>query len=160
MKLYFRDNFFNSGLTEILTESNEMAGELDLKSAFGSSLHLYGVDGVLKYSGSFPIFSNKWEVFGADGEEVGVLRHRIAFFSKLFEYDAGERGCYEITSPAFSREYEINDEAGTLVASFERVSGWFSADAYCLENHSDLLNSYELVTVVMGMHEIQKRIKR
>jgi len=38
MKLYVRDNFFNSGKTEILDERNHAVGVVDLRSAFGSAL--------------------------------------------------------------------------------------------------------------------------
>ncbi len=38
MELYFRDNFFNAGRTDIVNARREPAGKLDLKSAFGSSL--------------------------------------------------------------------------------------------------------------------------
>lgn len=53
MKFYFRDNFFSAGKTEILNEANEVIGELDLKSAFGSSLDVYGKNGELLCSGGF-----------------------------------------------------------------------------------------------------------
>jgi uncharacterized protein YxjI len=157
VKLYFKDNFFNSGKTVIWNEQQETLGEVDLKSTFGSSIDVYDAHGSLKYSGHFPIFSNKWNVFGSDGSEVGKLRHRIAFFSKRFEYEAYGHAVFEITSPAFSREYQICTEDGIVVANFEKVSGWFQSDAYSLENHSDVLDDYELVVVIMGMHEMQKR---
>jgi uncharacterized protein YxjI len=157
MKLYFKDNFFNSGKTVIWSEQHETLGEVDLKSAFGSSIDVYDASGSLKHSGNFPIFSNKWNVIGPDGSEVGKLRHRIAFFSKRFEYEAYGHAVFEITSPAFSREYQVCTEDGVLVANFEKVNGWFQSDAYSLENHSDVLDDYELVVVIMGMHEMQKR---
>ncbi|SEO83078.1 hypothetical protein SAMN04487895_112143 [Paenibacillus sophorae] len=62
MELYFRDNFFNAGVTEILNGQGESAGQIDLKSAFGSAIDVYGKDGQLLYKGSFPFFSGKWEV--------------------------------------------------------------------------------------------------
>jgi uncharacterized protein YxjI len=155
--LYFKDNFFNSGKTEILSISQEVLGEVDLRGVFGSGLDIYDANGSLMFSGKFPLLSNKWTISNVRDEEVGRVRTRFAFFAKRFEYEAYDRGIFEIKSEIFSSHYEMFDESGTLVASFQRVSGWFSADAYCLENHSDILDSYELVAVVMGMHEIQKR---
>lgn len=157
MDLYFRDNFFNSGVTEILNEQEENVGQLDLRSAFGSAIDVYGPDEQMLYHGRFPMMSNKWRVSGADGEQVGVLRSRMAFFSKKYTYETDGRGTYEILSPAFSKEYEVTDESGELVARFEQVSGWFSSGAYHLNNQSPYLDSYELVAVIMGMHAIQKR---
>jgi uncharacterized protein YxjI len=157
VKLYFKDSFFNAGITDILGEQQEDMGGIDLRSAFGSAMDIYDPKGSLIYSGKFPILSNKWEIFNANEEEIGTVYHRMAFFSKRFEYETDGRGSFEITSPAFSREYEIADETGNIVASFHQVNGWFTPDAYCLENHSDILNSYEIIAVVMGMHEIQKR---
>jgi len=156
MKLYFRDNFFNAGMTEILNEREERVGHVDLKSAFGSSIEVYGPDGGPRCQGSFPFFSNKWEVTAADGGTLGVLKSRLTLFSKKYTYNAAGRGSYEIVSPAFSREYEISDGSGT-VARFEQVNGWFSSGAFLLNNRCDDLDSYELVAVIMGMHAIQKR---
>ncbi|NOU86034.1 hypothetical protein GC102_09630 [Paenibacillus sp. LMG 31460] len=120
MNLYFRDNFFNSGITEILDEQEENVGHLDLKSPFGSAIEVYGQNGQLLCKGSFPIFSSKWEITGADGGQLGVLRSRIAFFTKKFTYETEGRGNYEIISPVFSKEYEISDESGAHVARFEQ----------------------------------------
>ncbi|WP_223068213.1 hypothetical protein [Paenibacillus caui] len=156
MNLYFRDNFFSTGVTEILNEQGENVGHLDLKSAFSSAIDVYGQNGQLLCKGHFPFFSGKWEVTGGDGRPLGVLRSRVAFFTKKFTYETQGRGSYEITSPAFSREYEISDESG-IVASFKQVNGWFSSGAFLLNNQCADLNTYELVTVIMGMHQIQKR---
>jgi uncharacterized protein YxjI len=155
--MYFKDNLFNSGKTEILSENQEVLGEIDLRSAFGSGLDIYDASGSMMFSGKFPLFSSKWTIINVREEEVGQVRSRIAFFAKKFEYEAFGRGVFEIKSEIFSREYDVFDESGTLIASFQQVNGWFSADAYCLNNHSDILDSYELVAVIMGMHEIQKR---
>lgn len=157
MRLYFRDNFFNAGLTEIVDDRQRPAGTLDLKGAFGSALDVYGEDGAIVCSGRFRMFSNKWEVYGADGGLLGVLRYRLSFLSKRYEYETAAGTLYGITSPAFSKEYEVQEEGGPLAARFERVSGWFSSGAYCLDNISGRLDSYELVAVIMGVHEIQKR---
>ncbi|AKG34757.1 hypothetical protein [Paenibacillus durus] len=156
MNLYFRDNFFNAGVTEILNEQEENVGHIDLKSAFGSAIDVYGQNGQLLCKGHFPFFSNKWEVTGQGGELLGALRSRFALFTKKFSYETEGRGSYEITSPAFSREYEISDES-EIIASFRQVNGWFSSGAYLLNNQCDHLDTYELVAVIMGMHAIQKR---
>lgn len=118
---------------------------------------MYGQNGRLLCKGSFPIFSGKWEVTGADGEQLGVLSSRFTFLTKKFTYEAEGRGCYEIISPAFSKEYEISDESGALVARLEQVNVWFSSGAFLLNNQCEYLGTYELVAVIMGMHAIQKR---
>lgn len=157
MNLYFRDNFFNAGVTEILDEKEENVGHLNLKSSFSSAIEVYGQNGQLLCKGSFPIFSSKWEVTGTDGRQLGVLRSRIALFTKKFTYETEGRGSYEIISPVFSKEYEISDESGALVVRFEQVNGWFSSGAFLLNNQCENLDTYELVAVIMGMHAIQKR---
>ncbi|QYR20886.1 hypothetical protein KZ483_24545 [Paenibacillus sp. sptzw28] len=157
MELYFRDNFFNSGTGDIMNEEGESAGALDLKTAFGSSLDVYDKTGTKVCAGHFPFFSNKWEITGEGERLLGVLRVRMSFLSKRFEYDAGDRGIYEITAPAFSQEYSIQDISGQTVAAFARTSSWLQSGAFCLQNDSSRLDSYELVAVVMGVHAIQKR---
>lgn len=157
MHLYFKDNFFSSGITDIMDRDGSVIGSLDLKSAFGSSLDVYNASGDPVCSGSFRFFSNKWHIASGSGEELGVLRMRMSFFTKKFEYNAGSRGVYEITSPAFSNEYEITDDAGRGIAHFSRISGWLQAGAYLLQNESNVLGDWELVTVVMGIHQIRKR---
>lgn len=157
MPLYFRDNLFNSGRTEILSENQDVLGEVDLRSSFGSGLDIYNAKGLLMYSGKFPLLSNKWLVSNAGNEEIGRVCWRFAFFANKFEYEAFDKGIFEIKSEAFSRNYEIFDEREKLVASFQQVNGWFSGKAYCLENYSDELDSYELIAVILGMHAIQKR---
>ncbi|MDO7908846.1 hypothetical protein Q5741_20895 [Paenibacillus sp. JX-17] len=156
MRLFFKDNFFSAGYTDIMNETGEVEGNIDLKSAFGSSLNVMDVHGAVLYSGSFRTFSRKWEVLNGDGEEVGVLCVRMSFFSKKFEYEAYERGIYEITAPAFSQEYEIMDDYGNTLASFSRISGWLRSGAYCLDNSSPELDIFELIVVVMGINAIQK----
>jgi hypothetical protein len=157
LNLYFRDNFLNAGVTEILNDQEENVGHLDLKSAFGSAIDVYGQNAELLCNGSFPFFSGKWIVTSANGEQLGVLRSRFAFFTKKFTYVTDGRGSYEIISPVFSKEYGISDESGMPVASFEQVNGWFSSGAFVLKNQSEYLNTYELVAVIMGMYSIQKR---
>ncbi|WNR46214.1 hypothetical protein [Paenibacillus roseipurpureus] len=157
MDLYFRDNFFNAGVTEILNEREDQVGHLDLKSLFGSALDVFGPQGKLVCSGEFPFLSGKWVVSGAGGEELGVLRSRMAFFSKKYTYETDRRGSYEIVSPAFSSEYEILDESENQVAMFEKVNGFFASGAFRLNNQSEMLDTYELVAVIMGVNAIQKR---
>lgn len=157
MELYFSDRFFSAGTTEIMSGNGESLGNVDLQSMLSATLSVYGAGSALRYSGKFRFMSGKWEVSDQNGYEVGVLRARFSLFSKKFEYDAGQRGLYAIESPAFSREYTILDESGNVVASFERISGWLQAGAFRLANSSSLLDSYELIAIVLGVHNIQKR---
>jgi len=158
MILYFRDNFFNAGRTEIVNENQEPIGEIDLRNAFGSSLEVFGRDGGGPlFGGKFRMMSNKWRVTDSSGEECGVLRYRFTFMSKRYEYDRYGEGVFEITSPAFSRDYEVRNAKGELVVSFQKVSGWFESTAFRLTVHSGRIDGYEWVSVIMGMHEIRKR---
>ncbi|WP_201000716.1 hypothetical protein [Paenibacillus glycanilyticus] len=156
MQLYFRENFWNAGVTEILNEQEQQVGQLDMRSAFSSAIDIYGANGELLYNGRFPFFSGKWEVNGADGEEAGVLRSRLSFFTKKYSYETIGRGDYEIISPAFSREYDVIDESDNIVAQFKQVNGWFSSGAFVLDNQCKFLDSYELIAVIIGMHAMQK----
>ncbi|GLX71247.1 hypothetical protein [Paenibacillus glycanilyticus] len=156
MQLYFRENFWNAGTTEILDEQENQIGHLDMRSAFSSAIDIYDSKGQLLYNGRFPFFSGKWEVSGADEEQVGVLRSRLSFFSKKYSYETIGRGDYEIISPAFSREYDIIDESENVVAQFKQVNGWLSSGAFVLDNQCEFLDPYELVAVIIGMHAIQK----
>ena len=156
MELYFRDHFFNAGLTEIVDASGNELGHIDLKSAFGSSLDIYGPSSKLIYSGKFPMFSNKWNVLDPQGETIGIVRSRMSFFEKKFEYQA-RSNLFTIVSPAFSRDFMIEDERGETVATFEKISGFFSSGAYRLQNISSNMDSYELIAVIMGVHSIRKR---
>ncbi|ANA81285.1 hypothetical protein PVOR_08965 [Paenibacillus vortex V453] len=157
MSIYFKDNFFNAGRTDMMDRDGSIIGSLDLKSAFGSSLDVYNASGDHVCSGSFRFFSNKWNIADGHGEELGMLRMRMSFFTKKFEYDAGPRGVYEITSPAYSNEYEIADTAGRGIARFSRISGWLQPGAFELQNDSETLGDWELAALVMGIHQIRKR---
>ncbi|PLT44246.1 hypothetical protein NYE40_03850 [Paenibacillus sp. FSL W8-1187] len=157
MELYFRDNFFSSGETEIMDASGRPIGKVDLRSAFGSSLEIFGAAGESLYEGRFLAFSSKWRVLQAGGEEIGQLRWRMAFFSKRFEYDSYGRGVYQLTSPAMSKEYEIADEDGRIVGRFERVSGWMSAGAFRLECGECQVPPLEWAAVILGMNAMQKQ---
>ncbi|WP_240666615.1 hypothetical protein [Longirhabdus pacifica] len=157
VKLFFKDNFFNAGETEILNESAELIGMLDLKSAFGSSLEICDSKRNLICSGSFPFFSSKWKVIDSHDNQLGLLRARLSMFSKKFEYETEDSSLYEIKSPAFSKSYEVFKNDGTCIAQFEKVNGWLQSDAYCLDNHSEHIDDYELIAVIMGVNAIQKR---
>lgn len=156
MELYFKGNFFNAGETTIMDANGASAGTIDLQSMFSAMLSVYESDLRLLYSGKFRLFSSKWEVRDAADSIIGVLRTRFTFFSKRYEYDAGERGLFQIESPAFSYVYSIMDTSGKEVASFEKTSTWLQSGAFRLHNLSTVLNSYELIAVVMGVHSIQK----
>jgi len=157
MNLYFRDNFFSEGKTAILNRSNDQVGEVELTGAAGSALYVFGPDGRKLYGGKFPKWSSKWIVTDGDGVERGILIDRSPILSKRYEYERYGDGVYEITSPTFSREYEVRDEKGYRVAYFERVNGWFEAYAYRLTAYAADIDEYEWVAVVLGMNEIQKR---
>ena len=155
--LYFADNFFSSGRTDIYNAEKERVGELDLKSAFSASLDVLNEKGQIIASGKFPFFGNRWMVSGKDGEELGELKQKWSFFSKKFQYHSIGNGTFSIESEAFSKEYTILDNQGAVICSFEKVSGFFSSSAYKLENKSSNLSNQELVAVVMGVNAIQKR---
>lgn len=158
MELYFKDNFFSAGTSQIMNETGEAAGHLDLKSAFGSSLDVYRPNGFKACSGKFRFMSlGKWEVSDGGGAVLGVLRARMSFMTKRFEYDAGNRGTYAITSPAFSKEYVIESDKGEEAAAFVRTSNWMQPGAFRLSIRSRLVDGYEWIAVVMGIHAIQRR---
>ncbi|RUT43756.1 hypothetical protein EJP82_19655 [Paenibacillus anaericanus] len=155
MELYFKDNFLNAGIGDIMNETGGKIGSLDLKGAFGSSLDVYDVGGAKLFSGKFNW--GKWEVTAADGRSVGMLRARLSFFSKRFTYDAVGSGMFEITSPALSKDYNIERSSGGTVATFARTNNWMMPGAYCLNTLTNDLDIYELVAVVMGVNAIRKR---
>lgn len=156
-ELYFKDNFFSVGRTEIFNSSKERVGEIDLKSAFSLSIDVLNKAGSLVVIGKFTIFSNKWRIYNSNEQEIGVLTQKISLLMKKFEYTANNRGVFQIKSEPFSREYMILDEQENLITKFEKVSGFFSASAFQLSNFSDELTMEELIAVVMGVNEIQKR---
>jgi uncharacterized protein YxjI len=159
MELYFSDRFFSAGTTDIMNEGGMSVGRMDLESMLTATLSIYRNDSRLSYSGKFRFFSNKWEVLDGAGNEIGVLRARFSMFSKRYEYDAGHRGVYQIEAPAFSQEYTILDERESTVATFQKVSNWLQAGAFRLLNRSPQLDDYELIAVVMGVHNMQKRAR-
>jgi hypothetical protein len=155
--LYFKDNFFSKGRTEIFNQTKGKVGELDLKSAFSSSVDVLDNDGNLVMTGKFGFFSNKWRISDSSGVEVGVLKQKLSLLSKKFEYDSNGRGILSILAEAFSRQYEIFDEQSRLIARFERVSGFFSSPAFQLTNYHEKFPTEELIAVVMGINAIQQR---
>lgn len=154
--LYFKDNFFSAGRTEIYNEEKEIVGELDLRSAFSSGIDVLDSKGELIISGKFPMLGIKWRVYDSQENELGSLGSKFSLFSKKFEYEANGRGVFTITSEAFSNEYEVL-EGDISVASFEKISGFFASPAYQLKNDTDILSNEELIAVVMGVNAIQKR---
>ncbi|WP_113927750.1 hypothetical protein [Bacillus sp. P14.5] len=155
--LYFSDNFFSSGRTDIFNSEKERVGELDLKSAFSASVDILNNDGQVMASGKFPFLGNRWIVSGKEGMEMGELKQKWSFFTKRFQYNSFGKGTFSIESEAFSKDYTILNDKGGVICSFERVSGFFSSPAYKLENFSAALSNQELIAVVMGVNAIQKR---
>ncbi|KKK39073.1 hypothetical protein WQ57_04620 [Mesobacillus campisalis] len=155
-RVYFKDQMFSAGRTDIYNESQEKVGKLDLKSAFTSSMSVENAQGELLVEGSFPFLSGKWLVKTPDGPELGRVRAAFTFFSKKYYYDKDYES-FEIESPAFSREYTILNAGRQEVASFKKVNGFFQSAAFELNNVSDSLLTEELIAVVMGVNEIEKR---
>ncbi|NBI27523.1 hypothetical protein [Chengkuizengella marina] len=154
--VYFKDNFFSSGLTDIYAENKEKVGELDLKSSFSTSIEVCDEKGFTVIKGGFRFFSNKWVISDSIGHELGIVRAKISFFSKKYVYETRSNE-YHIYSPSFSRQYEITDEAQKLVAQFNKMNGFFESSAYKLTNNSTKLSTPELVAIVMGVNAITKR---
>ncbi|ASK64070.1 hypothetical protein CFK37_18865 [Virgibacillus phasianinus] len=155
--IYFTDNFFSAGNTDMYNGKQERVGSLDLKSAFSSGVDILDVEGNIVVKGSFPFLSNGWIVKDQEDREIGKLKQRMAFFSKKFIYRTYPHGEYEIKSDAFSKEYDILDQGGNLIATFKKISGVFQSPAYELVSHSPLLAKEELIAVVMGVNMIIKR---
>jgi len=154
--LYFKDNFFSTGITEIYNEAKEIVGVLDLKSTFTSGIDVLDSKGNIIVSGKFPMLGMKWRVYDNQDHELGSLKAKFSLFTKKFEYDAYGRGLFSITSEAFSKEYELF-ENDVVLAKFEKISGFFSSPAYQLTNSTERFTNEELIAVVMGVNAIQKR---
>lgn len=155
--VYFRDNFFSAGTTDVYSEDGDTIATLDLISMFSSGVELQDRNGNVQYSGRFQFFSNRWEVTDVSGNRVGELLHRIAFLAKRYTYEAFERGVFTIESEPFSRQYSVHDEGGNEVASLRKVNTWLEPAAYELINDAENLPTGEMIVVVMGMNAIQKR---
>jgi hypothetical protein len=155
--LYFSDNFFSAGVTDIYNSSKEKVGQLDLKSAFSASLDVIDEAGHLVISGKLSFWGNSWVILDNVGNEIGVLKAKFSFFSKKYEYNSHGRGFYRIESEPFSTLYEIYNEDSAEVGRFEKISGFFSSPAFKLTSDVKQLSSYECVAIVMGINAIQKR---
>lgn len=156
--VYFSDQFFSAGKTDIYNELKEKVGELDLKSTFTSSINVENETGKILIEGSFPFLSNKWVVKESNGNELGAVKVMISFFNKRYRYHT-KTETYDIESPAFSKEYSIYDGNKTEVATFKKVSGFFQTAAFELRNESRSLLTEELIAVVMGVNAIEKRMR-
>ncbi|MCP3028491.1 hypothetical protein [Halobacillus sp. A5] len=154
--VYFSDQFFSAGKTDIYNDAQELVGQLDLKSAFTSSLNVENEKGDVIIEGGFPFFSRKWNVTNAEGKVLGRVKDSFSFFTKRYSYTTDSE-TYEIESPAFSKEYTILNEQKTEAATFKKVSGFFQSAAYELRNSSSSLQTEELIAVVMGVNAIEKR---
>ncbi|WP_408009361.1 hypothetical protein ACJROX_03320 [Pseudalkalibacillus sp. A8] len=155
--LYFSDNFFSAGMTEIFNEQKEVIGKLDLKSAFSSKLDVLNESDEVIVRGAFRFFSSKWSITDKNDEEIGLLRQRLSFFTKRYEYKAYDRGVYQIVSESLSKEYSVLDENDAVIAHFEKTSGFFESPSYKLRNDSSILSNEELIAVVMGITMIMKQ---
>jgi hypothetical protein len=155
--VYFQDNFFSAGRTEIFNGSKEKVGELDLKSMFSSGVEILDLDGGVMVCGKFPFFGVKWRIYDGHEQEIGALKQKLSFLSKKYEYDANERGSFFIKSEAFSKHYDIYEDDTSIVAKFEKISGFFASPAFQLTNNSSQLSTEELIAVVMGVNAIQRQ---
>lgn len=157
--LYFNENFFSAGITDIYNEEKEKVGSLDLKGMFSSGVDVLDLHGNIVASGKFPFLSSKWKITNQDTEEIGSLKGKFSLFSKKYEYEAYGRNTYYIKSEAFSKLYEIFIDETTIVCKFEKISGFFSSPAFRLQIFTDELSPEELITIVMGVNAIQSRNK-
>ncbi|MFB1081691.1 hypothetical protein [Jeotgalibacillus sp. JSM ZJ347] len=154
-RVYFSDQFFSSGKTDIYNGEKEKIGTLDHKSAFSSGINIEDILGETVIEAGFGFFSNKWTI--KRGEvELGFVKNALSFFTKKYRYfkDGQE---YEIESPVMSKEYTIFNSAREEVAAFRKVSGFFQTAAFELTNHTDLFEADELIAVIMGVNAIEKR---
>ncbi|WP_280769211.1 hypothetical protein [Salipaludibacillus daqingensis] len=158
--IYFKDNFFSNGVTPIFNGEKVQIGQLDLKSAFSSSVDVQNADGKVVVKGAFPFMSRKWGVVGEGAREMGSLKQKIAFFAKKFEYTTDNRGTISIHSGAFSNEYTMMNEKEEVIAEFKRISGFFEAPVFQLINDSQSVDNEEMIAVVMGVNMINKRNRR
>ncbi|MCZ8513836.1 hypothetical protein O9H85_15610 [Paenibacillus filicis] len=154
--VYFKDNFFSSGETDITDAQGAVIGTLDLQSMFTSGVTVRNDAGEPVVRGQFRFMARGWHVYDRYEEEIGVLKAKFAFFKKRYVYESVKFGEFLIESPAFSREYTMTTGDGRDAAHFRRVSGFFAAGAYELTNRSELPTE-ELVVVIMGVHAYIKQ---
>jgi hypothetical protein len=81
--VFFADNFFSSGQTDILTQDESKIGSLNLKSMFSSSVDILDETDQVLCSAKFKFFSNKWFILNAkEAEEVAAKFEKVSgFFS-------------------------------------------------------------------------------
>lgn len=158
--IYFKDNFFSKGITQIYNCDKEQIGQLDLKSAFSSSVDVQDRDGKVIAKGFFPFMSRKWHVVGDDESQRGILKQKITFFSKKFEYVSDHFGVLVIESAAFSNEYRMMDENEEVVVEFKKISGFFEVPVFQLKNGTESIENEEMIAIVMGVNMINKRNRR
>ncbi|MCM3749779.1 hypothetical protein M3223_20805 [Paenibacillus pasadenensis] len=157
MELYFKDNFFSIGTTDIMDSAGAPIGLVDLKVASNSTLEVFGANKESLYVGKFPFFSSKWTVLDAKEKELGKLYAKMALFNKRYEYDSNGRGLYRLSSFAHTSDYEITNDEGAIIATFKKTSGWLSPSAYRLNCKDSRIDPMEWVAVILGMNQIQKR---
>ncbi|MBM7581104.1 LURP-one-related/scramblase family protein [Jeotgalibacillus terrae] len=154
-RMYFSDQFFSAGKTDIFNGNKEKIGAIDHKSAFTSGINIEDIYGETVIEAGFSFFSNKWSIKRAE-EELGFVKYAISFFTKKYRYFKNGQE-FEIESPAFSKEYTVFNSAKEEVATFRKVSGFFQSSAYELTNHTDVFEADELIAVIMGVNAIEKR---
>ena len=69
-ELCLTDNFFSAGKTEIYNAQKEIVGELDLQSAFSSSLQVLDREGMKMICRKFTFFGNKRIISNEESEEL------------------------------------------------------------------------------------------
>lgn len=155
--VFFSDNFFSAGRTDILNDQKEKIGEIDLKSAFSSSIDVLDLNGVIVVNGKFPVFGNRWKIYNQSNREIGEVKVKFTFLAQKYEYQVYGGKAFTIQAEPFSRKYEIFNDHQELIAKFAKVSGFFSAAAFQLSSFTEEISVEELVAVVMGVNAIQKR---
>lgn len=154
--VYFENNFFSMGLTDIWDEQERRIGRLDLQDLFSSGVTVLDLHGKELASGAFRFFSNTWVVKDGDGNEAGELRGKFAFLASKYEYEHMRFGAFPIASEMFSQQYSIETADGDPAASFERTNHVLGPASFRLHNVSELPTA-EWIAVVMGVHAIQQR---
>ncbi|MFK3958572.1 hypothetical protein [Guptibacillus hwajinpoensis] len=156
-QLFFSDNFFSAGRTDIYNSDHETVGALNLRSAFSSKVEIEDVNGDVTMEGAFTFFANKWIVRRKNGDELGYVKMSFTFLSKKFHYFKDGKK-FTITSPAFSKEYSITDDSNHEVATFQRTNSYFESANYELKNMSSNLLAEELISIIMGVNAFQKNV--
>ncbi|WP_413376119.1 hypothetical protein [Alkalihalobacillus sp. 1P02AB] len=155
--VYFRENFFSSGLTDIMDSNEQKIGSLDLKSAFSTKVSILDENNIEMMRGFFRGFSGKWRMLDYKERELGYVQQQIWSWNKKFYYIKPDETRYLIQAPAFSHSYQILNEVEEVVGEFERISSFFSAPAFKLTNRSTELSTEELILAIIGVNSIQRR---